>query len=708
MSKRSFMVLIGFFLFGLFLIGPTISLAESNLQVNVDLKQTITTDTVSNGNYLRTAVDKNTIYIPDKQATMITALDAETKSIKWKFSTSDGEEIRQITLQNGLIVFSTANKTFAIKDIGKEAALQWTLNYSGYSFSSDSSNLYFVSNKNIVAVNLTTGIQKWTFSVSQREGIQSNIAVGNGKLYFVTDNQIDMVRKMYALDTATSQVLWTTNTVDYYSTKLVIKDGKIYTNWYADLYVYDANKGTVLGKTAVTTNFMFEVNANTVFAKANDGYLYAYDKETRVLRWKTLYADRVDGARLVNTSSGPIVVTQNYVLIENNGKVKWYDVNTGSLVRELIIPGLPHQPVMATENFLLTSGYGNLYVYMPATDTIKPNAFLDTVSKRFSPYEGSQAASLSFNLSKDAYVKVHVKNESGKVVRVLDYGLLNQGWNYKNWDGKDQSGVEVSTGFYTFVFQLKDLAGNEQWLEDPAKRTMVGDIFGTTIKETTVKKAASLNAGQMSIIPAETKVTILDESGDWYQVSFWQNSLEYNGWVLKSELFTRSIPQPVVPPVNNSIVHTVQSGDTLWKIAQKYGTTIQEIVDANQLDINKPLNIGQKLMIPGKAAETTPAVVHTVQSGDTLWKIAQKYGTTIQTIVDLNKLDPNKPLYIGQKLTISDSTPGTDLVIHIVQSGDTLWKIAQKYGTTVDAITKANNLDPAKYLEIGQKLTIPR
>jgi LysM repeat protein len=44
--------------------------------------------------------------------------------------------------------------------------------------------------------------------------------------------------------------------------------------------------------------------------------------------------------------------------------------------------------------------------------------------------------------------------------------------------------------------------------------------------------------------------------------------------------------------------------------------------------------------------------IHTVQSGDTLWKIAQKYGTTIQAIVDANKLDPNKYLYVGQKLTI--------------------------------------------------------
>lgn len=711
-SKKVFFNFLCFFLFGLFLIGPSNAFAEANLPLNIDLKQTITADVVSNGNYANVAVSENTIYVPDRQATKVTALDAETKAVNWQYSTSDGEEIRSITAMKGLIIFSTASKTYAIKDMGSEASVQWTLNMSGSSFNSDGSNLYFIINKSVSAVDLATGTQKWSYTVTAREGIQSNIELGDSKVYFVTDNQMDMERKMYAINTATSQVIWTTNTVDYYSSKLVFKDGKIYTKWYKDLYVYDAQTGSVMGKTAVKENFMFEMNANTVFAKANDGYLYAYDKDTRALRWKTLYADRVDGARLITTSSGPIVVTQDYVLIENNGKVKWYDVNTGSLSRELIIPGLRHQPVMAMEKFLLTTGSGNLYVYMPPTDTVKPNAVLDKVTKRFSPYEGGKVSSLAFILSEDAYVKVHVKNSSGKVVRVLDYGLLNKSWNYKDWDGKDQAGLEVADGTYTYVFQLTDLAGNEQWLEDRTKRTMVGDVLGTTIKETAVKKGASADAEPMTTLPAETKVTILDETADWYQVSFWQSSMEYNGWVLKSAIATRSTPVPAEPqPSVDNIVHTVQSGDTLWKIAQKYGTTIQAIVDENKLDVNKSLYIGQKLTIPGTSVpvnESKPAVIHTVQSGDTLWKIAQKYETTIQAIVDLNKIDPNKPLYIGQKLTVRESAPDAPAVVHTVQAGDTLWKIAQKYSTTIQAIVDVNKLDPNIPLNIGQKITIPK
>lgn len=151
------------------------------------------------------------------------------------------------------------------------------------------------------------------------------------------------------------------------------------------------------------------------------------------------------------------------------------------------------------------------------------------------------------------------------------------------------------------------------------------------------------------------------------------------------------------------------------KLLTKFNTTISEIVTLNNLDPNKYLYIGQMLKVPATVSpEPAPqTVIHTVQSGDTLWKIAQKYGTTIDAIIKANNLDPAKYLYIGQKLTIPSSTPtpeppAVQPVVHTVVSGDTLWKISVKYATTIDAVVKANNLDPAKYLYIGQKLTIPR
>jgi LysM repeat protein/outer membrane protein assembly factor BamB len=714
MSKKIITYALGI-IFAIFITFSASAYAEANLPMNVDLKQTITPDKVSNGNYSKVVVQNQTLYIPDKQVTKVTAVSVENNTIKWEFSTGEGNEIREITAINGLIIYSTADKTYAIKDNGDQAVSQWSADTGGYSFASDGKNLYFYQGKTIFAFDLLSGAQKWTYTIPSRESVRSKIEVGDGKIYFVTDNQLDMVRKMYALDAETSQVMWTTTTVDYYSTKPVYKDGKIYLNFYKDLYAYDAQTGAVLWKFEVTPNFMFEVNKDTIFTKANTGYLYAYDKETKVLLWKADYADRIDGGRTVPFSAGPIFVTQNYVLIENNGKIKWFDVKTGTFVRELQLAGIRHQPIAASENVLVTAGSGNLYVYTPANDTVKPNMVLDSVSNRFSPYEGSQSTTLSFNLSEDSYVKVYVKHESGKVVRVLDFGLLKKGWNYKTWDGKDNNGGFASYGAYTFVFHLIDLAGNDLWLEDPAKRSTLADIFGTIVAETSVKKGPDDKFETMTVIPSGTKVTIVDETDQWYQVNFSLDSQEYNGYVKKSVVATRSNPNPGTETTQNeTIIHTVQAGDTLWKIAQKYGTTVQAIVDANKLDPNQYLYIGQKLMIPGKTTTPDPTnspVIHVVQAGDTLWKIAQKYGTTVQAIVDANNLNPNQYLYIGQKLMIPGKTttpdPTNSPVIHVVQAGDTLWKIAQKYGTTIQVIVDANKIDPNKHLYVGQKLTIP-
>ncbi|MED1724575.1 FlgD immunoglobulin-like domain containing protein [Brevibacillus parabrevis] len=139
-------------------------------------------------------------------------------------------------------------------------------------------------------------------------------------------------------------------------------------------------------------------------------------------------------------------------------------------------------------------------------------------------------------------VKVYVKSETGKGVRMMDFGLLNKGWNEKDWDGKDNNGQAVSYGNYTFVFQVIDLADNEVWLEDPGQKMKVADIYGTTVTQTSLKKGSGNEYEEMSVIPAQTKVTIMGETTDWYQVSFYQNNRGYEGYVPKSALATRSDP----------------------------------------------------------------------------------------------------------------------------------------------------------------------
>ncbi len=94
--------------------------------------------------------------------------------------------------------------------------------------------------------------------------------------------------------------------------------------------------------------------------------------------------------------------------------------------------------------------------------------------------------------------------------------------------------------------------------------------------------------------------------------------------------------------------YTVKSGDTLWLLSQRYGTTVEAIKRLNGLSGNE-LSIGQTLKIP--SSELPQYFEYTVKSGDTLWLLSQRYGTTVEAIKRLNGLSGNE-LYIGQVLLI--------------------------------------------------------
>lgn len=147
-------------------------------------------------------------------------------------------------------------------------------------------------------------------------------------------------------------------------------------------------------------------------------------------------------------------------------------------------------------------------------------------------------------------------------------------------------------------------------------------------------------------------------------------------------------------------IYTVKKGDSLWLIANKYGTTVDELKSANGLKSNT-LSIGQTLIIPEKK-ESTSEISYVVKKGDSLWLIANKYDTTVEKIKSTNNLKSNT-LSIGQVLVIPSSS---EFITYTVKKGDSLWLIANKYNTTVDNIKKLNNLS-SNNLQINQKLILP-
>lgn len=154
--------------------------------------------------------------------------------------------------------------------------------------------------------------------------------------------------------------------------------------------------------------------------------------------------------------------------------------------------------------------------------------------------------------------------------------------------------------------------------------------------------------------------------------------------------------------------YTVKSGDSLWSIAKKYGVTVDELKTANNLTSNT-LSIGQLLRIPIEEEESLPST-YVVTSGDTLYSIARKFNTTVDALKTLNNLTTNT-LQIGQTLRIPGATEEEtetelDYVNYTVKSGDSLYAIAKKYGITVDELKEFNNLT-SNTLSIGQVLRIP-
>lgn len=169
--------------------------------------------------------------------------------------------------------------------------------------------------------------------------------------------------------------------------------------------------------------------------------------------------------------------------------------------------------------------------------------------------------------------------------------------------------------------------------------------------------------------------------------------------------------------------YTVVRGDTLGRIAAAHGTTIKAIVEANGIRNPNLIRVGQVLTVPaggasagtgGGSAGKAPAggaTHHVVQKGDTIAKIAARYGISQQQLIDANGLTGGV-VYLGQRLSLvpgpgTPSAPAAGGTSHSVAAGETLSTIARRYGTTIKAIASASGISDPNRIRVGQKLTIP-
>ncbi|MCX7622144.1 MAG: LysM peptidoglycan-binding domain-containing protein [Thermomicrobium sp.] len=199
----------------------------------------------------------------------------------------------------------------------------------------------------------------------------------------------------------------------------------------------------------------------------------------------------------------------------------------------------------------------------------------------------------------------------------------------------------------------------------------------------------------------ETIYDVAKATGRSVETLLWANNLVDPGAPLPAGMPLR------VPPVDG-MLHVVRDGDTLESIAARYGVTPDAITgyEPNGVQRDTDLVPNRLIMVPGgKMPQRDRVIMYTVQEGDTLWKIAQRFGLKVQTITWANSLPDPELIYPGQQLAILP----TDGVMVKVKEGDTIESLAEYWGVDPDAIRNypMNGIGPNGVLRVGQLVMIP-
>lgn len=156
---------------------------------------------------------------------------------------------------------------------------------------------------------------------------------------------------------------------------------------------------------------------------------------------------------------------------------------------------------------------------------------------------------------------------------------------------------------------------------------------------------------------------------------------------------------------NDRIIdYVVKQGDTLTSIAQRYRTTVAQLVKDNNIENPNLIYVGQVLKIYTNTRpfnhNNNKIISYVVKRGDTLSEIAQEYDTTVAQLVKENNIENPNLIYVGQVLKVY--TPNT----YTVEAGDTLSEIAQKFNTTVSELVQLNNIENPNLIYPGQQIKL--
>lgn len=169
---------------------------------------------------------------------------------------------------------------------------------------------------------------------------------------------------------------------------------------------------------------------------------------------------------------------------------------------------------------------------------------------------------------------------------------------------------------------------------------------------------------------------------------------------------------PAIPPCVDGTYYVIRPGDTFFGLANRFNVTIRQLQEANPTVDPNSLVVGRIICIPAKVVPpgTPPCpggAYYTIEAGDTFFSIATRFGVTVRDLETANPgVDPTR-LTIGQRICIPREQRCPGGRIHVIGTGDTLFRLAQRYDISFRAIVDANPGIDVENLQIGQEICIP-
>ena len=391
-------------------------------------------------------------------------------------------------------------------------------------------------------------------------------------------------------------------------------------------------------------------------------------------------------------------------------------------------------------------------IAIPRANAIEPSS--DNI------YNGIDVSNYQRNID---YEKVRMAGIEVVYIKATEGQTITDAYLRQNYENAKANGLKI--GFYHFVRATNNsqaIAEAEYFakvisgMTADCRLAMDFEVFGSLTNEevneisfTFLRKVEELTEKEMVIYSntysARTVFSqeLANQYPLWvaeYEVNEPQNNGKWNTWIgfqytdkgiidgingyVDRDRFTDQIflsnTDPINPNDNNNeeyeesnnyITYIVRRGDTLSNIALRYGTTVNEIAGINGIQNPNLIFIGEQLLIPTKknssnSGNNNDNENYVVKRGDTLSKIAVRYGTTVNELVQLNGIQNPNLIYIGQILKLPNNKVRST-INYTIQRGDTLSEIALRYGTTVNELVQLNGIRNPNKIYIGNKIRVP-